>query len=666
MAAAPSRHGPLLAVLVERARPDVPGNSPDATGAVPPTVPARDLVVPEPHQLRAQLSALGCTPVGPIDLSGLPGLVDATQPRPVVLLDSRTVASDHSLRMLVRDDRDDTLALPDTVAADGTLVGARLSSRVTARLRSLPVGVSIGALVTSIGRHRELTGRTLDPGLLVAAVPVDATAAVAITAAIASTQAAGGEEAIRLGQSVKRLDNPVASHLIGPWSRRLGRWLVLRRVSPDAVTVASLLLALIASGILCLGTRTGYLLGSIGYLASFALDCTDGQMARYGVTYSSVGSWLDGFGDRVKEQLFLAGLAIGGIRAALPDGAGAHASNVHAAGLWWLAAAAAAVTLVRHLVGFGYVHALELPTAPPVPAGRLTAGQRLRFDLRKIAMLPFGERTLLVCVLAVVSGPRLAFWGLIVMGGLSTLGMLAGRLRRTVAAPRSGPTPAGSASVTLLADAGPLGRWLRAGPLRPLAFRTVTGAVLLALLPVVAALAVVVVPVFRDDRLHQTTAAILLLGAAVWWTLLGAPLAVRPRGWLAWLIPAITATVEAAVVLTATVAVRSEVSRPLLFGAATFVLLAVVALHRYDREYAVGLAGSGGAANRWGQVPAVLALGSEGRLLVVTVLAAIGLLVSAGVPVAGVWVVADLVAASVIGASTAELRTAVRVRRARG
>jgi len=103
-----------------------------------------------------------------------------------------------------------------------------------------------------------------------------------------------------------------------------------------------------------------------------------------------------------------------------------------------------------------------------------------------------------------------------------------------------------------------------------------------------------------------------------------------------------------------------------LLGAATFVLLARVALHRYDREYALGLAGSGEVARRLGRAETMLALGHDGRLLAVAVLASIGLLVSAAVPAVGVSVVAGLVALSVVGASVDELRTAVRVRRARG
>jgi len=68
----------------------------------------------------------------------------------------------------------------------------------------------------------------------------------------------------------------------------------------------------------------------------------------------------------------------------------------------------------------------------------------------------------------------------------------------------------------------------------------------------------------------------------------------------------------------------------------------------------------------WADAETMLALGHDGRLLAVAVLASIGLLVSAAVPAVGVSVVAGLVALSVVGASVDELRTAVRVRRARG
>jgi hypothetical protein len=176
----------------------------------------------------------------------------------------------------------------------------------------------------------------------------------------------------------------------------------------------------------------------------------------------------------------------------------------------------------------------------------------------------------------------------------------------------------------------------------------------------------VVVPVLRGEDPGVTAAAILLVVAALWWTVFGIPLAVRPHGWLAWLVPALTATAEAAVVLTATIAVRSEVGRPGLLGAATFVLLACVALHRYDREYSLALAGGGVPASRRGRVSTALALGQEGRLIAVALLAAIGLLADADVPAVGVWVLAGLVALSVVVASVDELGTAVRIRRARG
>ena len=194
-----------------------------------------------------------------------------------------------------------------------------------------------------------------------------------------------------------------------------------------------------------------------------------------------------------------------------------------------------------------------------------------------------------------------------------------------------------------------------------LAFRTIPGSLVLAGVPVLGLLGVPATGVLRADPVRPWLAAAALVVAALWWSVLGAPLGVRPHGWLTWAVPAATATVELATVLVATATVRDLVDGPVRFGAATFVLLGVVALHRYDREYVLGLAGGGERAGRW----SALALGHEGRVLVVALLSALGLLVAATVPAVGVWVLAALVGVAVVGAAVTELGAAVRMRRAR-
>ncbi len=641
MAIAVSGRHPLLAVLIEP-HDDAPAAPAGATAGT-------DLVGTEPHRLRAQLTALGCTTTGPVTLDALPGLLEGDQAHPAVVLDGRVVAHDHALRMLVRDDRDDMTVLPDSVS--GTPVGLRLSSRVTGRLTALPTGVRLDQLALSIGRHGELTSRELSIGTLVAAVPTDADAALAITAAISATEAAGGENRVRLEQSVKRFDNPVATHLISPWSRYLARWLVGNRVTPNVVTVASLVVALLASVVAALGSRSAFSIASVAILVSFALDCTDGQMARYAVHFSSIGAWLDIFGDRVKEQMFLAGIAIGGVHAALSSGA----QPAGASTAWWLAAAVGGITLARNMVGFGYSHAFGQP-APVAVTTKPTRRQRLTFDLRKFGMMTYGERTLLLCVLLVALGAQIAMVVAAALGLAAALAMVAGRIKRTARRPHPIPGVGEAAALSRLGDIGAVAttarRWLRAA-----AFVSVPGSLVFAFGPVLVLIAMLVAETIRDGDVWLC--AVLLVAAAVWWAVLGAPLLVAPSGWMAWAVPAMTILVELASVSAMTFAVRPDVGDPGRLGAATFVLLAVVGLHRYDNAYASAIAH--GSLSHWNRV----AIGHEGRVLAAAVLGAFGLVLTPVVPEVGLWVLTALVTIAAVGSAVTQVAEARGLHRAR-
>jgi len=592
---------------------------------------------------------------------------------PAVLLAAGVRGHAHPLRMLLADDRADVSVLPDTLADDRSVLGVRLSRRAAAALPAI-AGLAgrgadglagLGALADRLRAALPVDGslRVLDPGRLVATTAEPDHPRC--ERALAAVEAAGGEERVRVEQSVKRPDNPVAAHLIAPWSKRLAAALVHRRLAPDAVTIASLVVALLSALAAATGTRTGFVLAAVAMLVSFALDCTDGQMARYAVRYSALGAWLDGFGDRLKEQLVLAGMAVGGVHAALLGGA----TQQDAAQLWLLAAAAGAVTLVRHLVGFGYTAALRLPSTPPVPAGRLDRSQRLRFDLRKTAMLPFGERTLLTAVLLAATSPRLVFVVLVAAGALATAAMLAGRVRRTAAAAavrsRRVFDAAGRRLVAVLADAGGTARtgagWLRGRGRTVLA---VPASVLVAGLPTVGLLTAAV---WTGGPGHVLLPAVLSLVAAVWWALTGAVGAARPGGWLAWLLPAATGFVEAATVLVAArtlvAGFGSGVPAAHVLAGSAFVLLALVAMHRYGREYAGSLAGQAG---RGSALAARVALGHESRLLLVTLLALLAVWTGAGwLARVALWLPAGLVLASLGLASAGEVRAALRLQRLR-
>jgi hypothetical protein len=212
------------------------------------------------------------------------------------------------------------------------------------------------------------------------------------------------------------------------------------------------------------GERWGYVTGAVLLMASFALDCVDGQVARYSRTFTALGGWLDATLDRVKEYAVYAALAVGASRTG-DD-------------VWLLAVAALALLTFRHTVDLGYeAVARPVPPAPvrlpygqrdDVAAGReapadgeergtdpgpdpgdgsgtarrsparalvgsLTRLDRWRWTVwaRRVVVLPIGERWLLVAVTIALFDPRVTLTALLVLGGLATAYTTTGRVLRT-------------------------------------------------------------------------------------------------------------------------------------------------------------------------------------------------------------------------------------------
>lgn len=139
-------------------------------------------------------------------------------------------------------------------------------------------------------------------GSLVAAVPDGPQARNEARQAVAAVD----EEAVRLRSAVKARDGFFTTFCVSPYSRHLARWCARRGLTPNQVTTASLLTALIAAGCAATGTRAGFVAAAVLLLGSFVLDCADGQLARYSLQYSTLGAWLDATFDRAKEYAFYA------------------------------------------------------------------------------------------------------------------------------------------------------------------------------------------------------------------------------------------------------------------------------------------------------------------------------------------------------------------------
>lgn len=419
-------------------------------------------------------------------------------------------------------------------------------------------------------------------GTLVAAVPTDAEARHEARAAVAAVD----DEAVRLRSAVKAHDGFFTTFCVSPYSRYIARWCARRGLTPNQVTTASLLTALIAAGCAATGERGGYVAAGLLLLVSFVLDCTDGQLARYSLQYSTMGAWLDATFDRAKEYAFYAGLALGAAR---------NGDDV-----WALALGAMVLMTCRHVVDFSFNEANHDATANTSP----TAALSNRLDsvgwtvwVRRMIILPIGERWAMIAVLTAVTTPRITFWALIIGCAFGASYTTAGRVLRSLTR-RARRTDRAAQALADLADSGPLAQLVAASR------RNIRGA---WAPPVVAGVGAVWLLIAA----WQAPAGAVVLAAVFYVLCSGLAVAHTLKGPLDWLVPPVFRAAEYGTILI--LAARSEVNGAL---PAAYGLVAAVAYHHYDTVYRIR--GGTGAPPAW----LVRTIGGhEGRVLLVTVLA---------------------------------------------
>ncbi|MEW1825238.1 DUF5941 domain-containing protein [Streptomyces sp. NPDC088196] len=504
----------------------------------------------------------------------------------VAVVDARFVGHEHALRLGLTDPRFPLAAVPGAVTAQPG--GRQALTRAVAREHSAGGGTTLlddlaDRVVTALDADGCAVHRP-ELGSLVATVPTDPQARNEARQAVAAVD----DEAVRLKSAVKSRDGFFTTHFISPYSRYIARWCARRGLTPNQVTTASLLTALIAAGSAATGTRAGYVVAGVLLLCSFVLDCVDGQIARYALKYSTLGAWLDATFDRAKEYAYYAGLALGAARSG-DD-------------VWALALGAMILQTCRHVVDFSFNEANHDATANTSPTAALSD----KLDsvgwtvwLRRMIVLPIGERWAMIAVLTAATTPRITFYVLLVGCAFAATYTTAGRVLRSLTR-KARRTDRAAQALADLADSGPLAQGLtriaRRVPLRAPACTALVG-----------------------------TAVVLLAawfgGYGSWVPVLGAvfyvlqsPLAVaRPlKGPLDWLVPPLFRAAEYCTVLI--LAAKAEVNGAL---PAAFGLVAAVAYHHYDTVYRIR--GNAGASPAW----LVRAIGGhEGRTLLVTVLAA--------------------------------------------
>ncbi|MFG2212994.1 DUF5941 domain-containing protein [Streptomyces sp. NPDC048638] len=511
----------------------------------------------------------------------------------VAVVDPRFVGHLHALRLALTDPRFPAAAVPGalTVQPEARAALVRATGKIpvgagTAHLTDVLTDTLTESLDREdVGLHRVELGSLVATVALTPAQREDAQEAVA----------AVDDEAVRLRTAVKSRDGFFTTYCISPYSRYLARWCARRGLTPNQVTTASLLTALIAAGCAATGTRGGFVAAGLLLLFSFVLDCTDGQLARYSLQYSTMGAWLDATFDRAKEYAYYAGLALGAARGG-DD-------------VWALALGAMVLQTCRHVVDFSFNesnHDARGATANTSPTAALSDkldGVGWTVWVRRMIVLPIGERWAMIAVLTALTTPRIVFYALLIGCALAACYTTAGRVLRSLTR-RARRTDRAAQALADLADSGPLAE-LIAGGARG---RGRAGSFLAPVMAFLSAAVLLVWVIFEGDPASWLTVGVALCSAL----LAGAAVSRPLKGALDWLVPPFFRAGEYTAILV--LAARSDAPGAL---PAAFGLVAAVAYHHYDTVYRIR--GGSGAPPRW----LVRATGGhEGRVLVVTVLAA--------------------------------------------
>lgn len=102
-----------------------------------------------------------------------------------------------------------------------------------------------------------------------------------------------------------------SDHYIHQISFLFNQIFIRTNITPNQITFLSLFVGLLAAFLVSYGTSWLLIAGGILIILSYALDCCDGDIARYKKMTSKKGSWLDFISDEIKNSSFIFGITIG-------------------------------------------------------------------------------------------------------------------------------------------------------------------------------------------------------------------------------------------------------------------------------------------------------------------------------------------------------------------
>jgi archaetidylinositol phosphate synthase len=170
------------------------------------------------------------------------------------------------------------------------------------------------------------------------------------------------------------------NYLYYPLSIRLVYAIRNTNITPNALTLSSLALALIGCALFAFGDRAHVWTGLLFVQLSYVVDCADGQLARYKQLYSTLGGWMDQTADRIKEFAVYFALAYGYSRA-----------NPGPTDIWmWAMVALFALYMLEYLGQIDFLRKLSdaAPATTPVQSADAEADKFSRLQQLR-AYIPF-------------------------------------------------------------------------------------------------------------------------------------------------------------------------------------------------------------------------------------------------------------------------------------
>lgn len=214
-------------------------------------------------------------------------------------------------------------------------------------------------------------------------------------------------KSLKLQAASREEDGFFSTFVLRKISIRITSVLVERNISPNAITLFSLLIGFIAA---YMSAQANYLVGGLLLLLSLILDCVDGEIARYKNQFSALGAWLDALSDRAKEFVYIFALIF----------------SIDEEKAWWGGVAIVVLQSVRHISDYNFAR-LQKSYEEKSLIPRQT---NLFYWIKKVIHLPIGERWLILAVLPNLLAVEETLRVVVYLGALSFLYVLITRFRR--------------------------------------------------------------------------------------------------------------------------------------------------------------------------------------------------------------------------------------------